>query len=189
MNDDVVTSGAEDRKAVWEEHERLAVLARDGDADAMDQLLELIDATGTVRVAVRKVVMNAEAVEDICQDVLILVAERLDRWTGRSRFTTWLHTVSRNKAIDHLRRTRPTVPLKGHLGNEQQRISSLIATRATVRAALEALPPKYRDPVVLRDIDQLDYDEIADRLQLHRDTVRTRVSRARAMVAARLRLG
>ncbi|MEE8600277.1 RNA polymerase sigma factor [Euzebya tangerina] len=165
----------------------LAVRARSGDTQALDRLLERIDADGLVRVPVRRIITDRTTVEDVCQDLLIIVAERIDRWDGRSRFTTWLYAVARNRAIDTIRRNRPTEQLPAELPREQQRVSSLIADRLRVDEALADLPDNYRQPVVLRDVDQHDYDEIAAMLDLHPATVRTRVSRGRAMVAARWR--
>jgi RNA polymerase sigma factor (sigma-70 family) len=168
-------------------HDELALRARDGDAVAMEALLRRIDEDGSIRVAVRRLVIDSQSVEDISQDVLIRVAERLGTWDGRSRFTTWLYAVARNKAIDHIRALRPTEHLPREetevMMSDQRRLSSLIATRETVRAALEQLPEMYRRPVVLRDIDQLDYDEIARTLDLTEAAVKSRVRRGRAMVA------
>ncbi len=63
--------------------------------------------------------------------------------------------------------------------------SSLIATRITVNKVVQQLPARYRDPVMLRDIGQHDYAEIAAMLDLPPATVRSLVSRGRAMIAAR----
>lgn len=166
-------------------HEALAERARDGDVAALQALLELIDSDGSIRIPIRRVVMDSAAVDDISQEVLIKVAERLHRWNGRSRFTTWLYSVARNTAIDHLRRAGPAaeeLPIEAI--SDQQRLSSLVATRRDVQSLLEDLPDAYRQPVWLRDVEQLDYDEIANILQLRPATVRTRVCRGRAMIAA-----
>jgi RNA polymerase sigma factor (sigma-70 family) len=178
--------GTMSRTAGWpgDAYDALAAAARDGDTVALAELLERIDSDGVVRVPIRRVLMNPQTVEDVSQDVLIQVAERIGMWDGRSRFTTWLYTVARNKAIDHLRRIRPTSELPTEMVSDQRRVSSMIATRHAVQHALAALPDSYRTPVVLRDVEQLSYDDIARILQLHPATVRTRVSRGRALVAA-----
>lgn len=166
-------------------HDQLARAARDGDTAALERLLELIDSDGSIRVPVRRVILNPATVEDVCQDVLILVAERLAQWDGRSRFTTWLYSVAHNRAIDQLRRTKPADALPQEVISDQRRISSMIATRMTVIGILQDLPVRYRDPVILRDIDQRAYDDIAAMLDLPPATVRTRVRRGRALIAAR----
>lgn len=103
---------------------------------------------------------------------------------GRSSFTTWVQKVARNKAVDHLRK-RTTDQLPETIMSDARRVSSLIADRVVVNDAIAQLPPRYRDPVLLRDVEQYDYDEIARILDLPPATVHTRVARGRAMVAAR----
>lgn len=166
--------------------DELALRAQQGDRAALHELLERIDADGLARIAVRRVLVDAGAVEDVSQDVLIVVAEKLANWDPRRRFTTWLYSVARNKAIDHLRLTRTGHPMIDELTSDQRRISSLITTRETVRAAIAELPAAHRQAVELRDIEELDYDEISRMLDLPASTVRTRVSRGRAMLAAAL---
>lgn len=166
------------------EFDGLARRAAAGDMAAFDELLALIDADGAIRIPVRQLLTDAQSVQDVCQDVLIIVAERIGTWDGHSSFRAWLQTVARNKATDHLRASRPTAVLPD-LASDQQRISSLIATRVEVNKALAQLPDHYRDAVVLRDIDQREYDDIAMLLEVPAATVRSRVRRGRAMVAAR----
>lgn len=98
------------------------------------------------------------------------------------------------KAIAFLRRKRDTVALPsdgadggggGGLG-DAQRISSLIATRTSIGDILRSLPAEYREPVVLRDVEHLPYDQIAQRLDLNLNTAKSRVARGRALVAGRL---
>jgi RNA polymerase sigma-70 factor (ECF subfamily) len=137
-------------------------------------LLEGLDADGSIRIAVRKVLADPETVMDVCQDVLIVVAEQIGSWEGRSSFTTWVQKVAYNKAVDHLRK-RTTDPLPETIMSDSRRISSLIATRVVVNDAIAQLPERYRDPVLLRDVEQYDYDEIARILDLLPATVRTRV--------------
>ncbi|WP_341251442.1 RNA polymerase sigma factor [Euzebya pacifica] len=168
------------------ELERVAVAAAAGDRAALDRTLELIDRLGLVRTAVRRVVVNAQMVEDVCQDVVVAVAERVGSWDGRSRFSTWLYTVARNRAIDAVRRQRPTDEIPARLAADQRRVSSMIAERRDVQAMLEDLPDRYRRPVIMRDVEQLAYDEIAALLDLKPATVRTRVSRGRVMIGRRL---
>lgn len=109
-----------------EGRDALAARAKAGDLSAMDALLESLDADGSIRIAVRKLLINAETVEDVCQDVLIMVAEQIGSWERRSSFTTWVQKVTRNKAVDHLRK-RATDPIPETIMSESRRISSMIA--------------------------------------------------------------
>ena len=120
-----------------------------------------------------------------------LVAEGIGGFRSTARFTTWLHQVSRHKAIDHLRRRRH-VPASDHdleAMGDAQRISSLIASRSTLADVIRTLPPAYRDAVVLRDVEHHSYEEVAERLGLNLNTARTHIARGRALVAARLTVG
>jgi len=184
---------ARDREALRaaEAHERsdlldeLAGEARGGDLDALDLLLWASDELGLARRAVRKVIVVEDDVDDVVQDVLIAVAEGISGFRGEARFSTWLHGIARFKAIAHLRRQRGEEPLPDDGGvGDAERISSMLATRATVRDLLARLPDTYRDVVVLRDLEQLPYAAVAERLGLNEHTVRTRTARGRALAAA-----
>ena len=116
--------------------------------------------------------------------MLLAVARSIGGFQGSARFTTWLHTVARNTAIGYLRRLRSTDQLgPDEPASESVRLSSIIAGRAAVQAALDKLPPTYREPVVLRDVQQLAYQEVADRLGLNLNTVKSRIARGRALLA------
>ncbi|MFE5310072.1 RNA polymerase sigma factor [Isoptericola sp. NPDC056605] len=157
-----------------------------GSAPATELLVELLDASGVVRRFVRGALLDEAAVDDVSQDVLVSVATSVRSFAGGSRVTTWVHGIVRHRVVDHLRRQRATAPLPDDDVGPSERMSSLIATRATVRDALAALPELYREPVTLRDIEGLPYAEVADRLGRSVGTVKSQVSRGRALVAAAL---
>lgn len=164
-----------------------AVAAGTGDLGALDDLLWAVDELGLARRTVRRLVLDEDDADEVEQDVLVAVAEGVGDFRGESRFTTWLHTVSRRKAVDALRRRRaPSSPLTDDLG-DARRISSMIATRTALDAAIASLPDAYRDAVVLRDVEGHEYAVVADRLGLNLNTTRTRIARGRALVAANLR--
>jgi len=155
-----------------------------GSAPATELLVELLDASGVVRRFVRGALLDEAAVDDVCQDVLVSVATSVRSFAGGSRVTTWVHGIVRHRVVDHLRRQRATAPLPDDDVGPAERMSSLIATRATVRDALAALPDLYREPVTLRDIEGLPYADVAERLGRSVGTVKSQVSRGRALVAA-----
>lgn len=164
----------------------LAARAAAGSSLATELLVEQLDESGVVRRFVRGALLDESAVDDVCQDVLISVATSIRSFAGGSKVTTWVHRIARNRVVDHLRRQRATTPLPEDDVAPGERMSSLIATRASVRDALDALPALYRDPVTLRDIEGLPYAEVADRLGRSLGTVKSQVSRGRALVAALL---
>lgn len=164
----------------------LGARAAAGSPLATELLVELLDESGVVRRFVRGALLDESAVDDVCQDTLISVATSIHSFTGASKVTTWVHRIVRNRVVDHLRRQRATTVLPDDDVAPGARMSSLIATRATVRDALDALPALYREPVTLRDIEGLPYSAVADRLGRSVGTVKSQVSRGRALVAALL---
>lgn len=163
--------------------EELARESAAGDLAALDALLRVLDERGLARAAVRRTILRDSDVDDVVQDVMVAVAEGIGGFRGESRFSTWMATVARHKAIAHLRRQRDEVELADDIG-DAQRVSSVLATRAAVRDLLERLPEIYREVVVLCDVDQMRYPDIAERLGLNENTVRTRATRGRALAAS-----
>lgn len=153
---------------------------------ALELLVETLDASGVVHRFAGAVLLDRTAVDDVAQDSLISVVQSIGAYRGGSRFTSWVHTIVRRRATDHLRRQRDAAPLVEEEA-PSVRMSSLIATRATVRHALDGLPELYRVPVVLRDLEGLSYAELAHQLDRSVGTVKSQVSRGRAMVAGALR--
>ncbi len=161
-------------------------------ATCLDVLLRIVDDHGLDRPAIRRVLVDDDQADDAHQDVMIAIAQGIERFRGDSAFTTWLHSVARFVAIDHLRRRKETQ----QLGDDDQltttaaaRLSSLIASRSDLAAAVNALPDVYRQAVILRDVEQQTYADIAAALGIELNTVKSRISRGRALVAAALAEG
>lgn len=164
----------------------MAARAASGALDALDLLLWAVDDLGLALPAIRRIVINEADVDDVAQDVLIAVAEKVSTFRGESRFTTWLSRVARNKAIAHLRCKREETDLAGMELSDTARISSQLASRATLHGVIAGLPDHYQRAVVLRDVEQLSYEQVAQRLELNLNTVKSHVARGRALVAASL---
>lgn len=156
-------------------------------SQAVELLIEALDAGRTVHRFVGAALLDQAAVDDVAQEALISVMESISSYNGRSQFTTWVHTIVRRRVVDHLRRQRESSPLPDEDLTPGARMSSMIATRATVREVLQKLPELYRVPVVLRDVEGRPYAEIAERLDRPEGTVKAQINRGRAMVAAQLR--
>jgi RNA polymerase sigma-70 factor (ECF subfamily) len=140
--------------------------------------------------------------EDLTQDVFVKLPTALKSYRFQSPFHHWLFRLTRNLAIDGLRREKvrrtsslDAVPDSGtalkdrvrDLGPDagDQTVSS--ETAGTVRAAVQALPPSFREVVILREWDDLSYEEIAVQLDLSVGTVKSRLFRARGLLEAKLK--
>lgn len=164
----------------------LAVEAARGDDLALELLVEEVDRHGLARAVVARVLVDESAIDDTSQDVLIDLTRSIGDFRGDSRFTTWLFTIGRRRAVDHLRRLRATTPLDAEDVTPTERISSMIATQASIDLLLSRLPADYEAAVRLRDVDHLPYAEVATRLDANLNTVKARVARGRALLAAHL---
>nr|WP_280836233.1 RNA polymerase sigma factor [Micromonospora sp. A200] len=128
--------------------------------------------------------------EEACQDALLQVALHITRFEGRSKFSTWLHVVVANCARQTYRslkrraaeRTAAALPVDV----PDPRTTSVIAgSRLDLLDALERLEaqrPNLVAALVLRDLCQLDYDEIAEQLAIPVGTAKSQVHRARQHV-------
>lgn len=178
-----------------EPDDRLALKAAGGDRLALDVLLRRHQLL-VYRVCRRLCPAEADAA-DATQEALVTVARRIDRFDGRSAFTTWLYRVTTNACLDELRRRRrQPVPTDAELDERggspdplQPDPGEVTANRLALDAALASLPPEFRVAVVLRDVAGLDYAEIGDVLGIPPGTVRSRIARGRAHLARQLALG
>ena len=171
--------------------EALAAAANAGDRGALDALLAR--HVDRVHAICRRVTGHPEDALDATQEALIAVTRGLHRYDGRALFTTWLYRVATNAALDELRR-RKRRPEPAELSDDRTvagaaggGVESVVAARLDVDAALAGLSPEFRAAVVLRDLCDLDYAEIAEVLDVPIGTVRSRIARGRAAIADRLR--
>lgn len=167
--------------------EELATRAAAGDRDALEELLAQIQPR--VRRICGRMLIYPEDAEEATQDALLLVATKIGGFAGRSKFTTWLHAVASNSARSTYRTLkrraaeRPTDELPAA---PDPRTTSVIAgSRLDLLDALEILGadrPELVEPLVLRDVQQLDYNEIARLLDVPLGTVKSRIHTARHAV-------
>lgn len=175
----------EDRSAL----DRLALSAAAGSPYSLELLLSIIVDHELAGPSIGRITSGRSVTEDISQEVLVAVARSIHRYRGEAKFTTWLYSVARNVSVSHLRRTRPMGELRPDDqfdDGARRRLSSLVTERDVVREAIGSLPAKFGRTVLLRDIEGLSYAEIAEREGLEINTVRSRLSRGRAMLALRL---
>ena len=166
---------------------QLALSAAAGSPYSLELLLAFMTDFRLAAPAISRHVQGPALVEEVEQEVLIAVARSVHRYRGDAKFTTWLYSLARNTAVTELRRLKAASAIDDELGDwTQRRVSSLVAERDMVREAVYSLPPIFRDTVLLRDVERLSYSEIAERQNLAINTVRSRLSRGRALLAAKL---
>jgi RNA polymerase sigma-70 factor (ECF subfamily) len=167
----------------------LAERASGGDRRALEVLLDR--HADRVHAVCRRIVAHPEDALDATQEAMIAIARGIRRFDGRAAFTTWCYRVATNAALDELRRKRRRpLPSDPATGPEPVAIGpsteERVGARLDVDAALRELPEDFRVAVVLRDLCDLDYAEIADVLDVPPGTVRSRISRGRALLVERL---
>ena len=157
--------------------------AQAGDRQALETLLR--DHYDRVYSVCHRLVGNDADAADAAQEAMISVVRGLPRFDSRSSFSTWAYRIAYNSSLDLLRR-RARRPLSGLEDAGERRVTAAgadsVDEKLDVGSALMKVPVEFRAPVVLRDLCGLDYAEIADLLRLPAGTVRSRISRGRAML-------
>ncbi|HET8786628.1 MAG TPA: sigma-70 family RNA polymerase sigma factor [Candidatus Limnocylindrales bacterium] len=137
---------------------------------------------------------EADAAADVAQDTFLTVLRKLESFRGDAAFTTWLHRVAVNACYDELRRKRrrPILHVVSDDGPEHDPGPSIadhadeVVGTSDAAAALASIPEEFRVAVVLADVQDLPYDQIAEILEVPVGTVKSRVHRGRVALAAAL---
>jgi RNA polymerase sigma-70 factor (ECF subfamily) len=170
-------------------------LAQGGNLEAFEELVrrhsQLIYRT------LAAILGNPADAQDAMQDTLLSAFKHLGGFQGRSKFSTWLVSIARNSALQRLRRGKPMESLdEGECGDDgnfrprqvrawqddPEECHSKSEMRQLVERGILALPARYRVVVMLRDIQQLSTDEVAQQLGLSVPAVKTRLLRGRLML-------
>jgi RNA polymerase sigma-70 factor (ECF subfamily) len=176
--------------------EDLVAAAQGGDRSALDQLLRR--HYDRIHAVCRRLAGSTRDADDAAQEALIRIVRALDRFDGRSSFATWTYRIATNAALDELRKRarRPQLHVVGD--NDERhgapeppdplahRTVEGAAERLAIEAALADLPEDFRVPVVMRDVGDLDYAEIAEALGVPIGTVKSRIARGRRLLLERL---
>ena len=177
------------------DYTELVTAAQGGDRGALDQLLRR--HYDRVHAVCRRITGHEADAADAAQEAMIAIVRNLDRFDGRSSFGTWTYRIATNASLDELRRRkRRATPVSGDDDGEHhrrdtadpdsgQRIDA-VGDHMALDVALRQLSDDYRLPVVLRDVANLDYAEIATVLDIPVGTVKSRIARGRAALAEAL---
>jgi RNA polymerase sigma-70 factor (ECF subfamily) len=141
--------------------------------------------------------------QDLTQEVFIKMYRTLNSYdVERGAFMTWVTTITRNLLVDHFRRSKQdrvtdsldsapsehedAMPLSEQIPDKSAPADSRVhnrETRETIHRALQKLSPDLREAVILRDLQDMDYREIATVLKVPEGTVKSRINRGRAELA------
>ncbi|MFN3323694.1 MAG: RNA polymerase sigma factor [Bryobacteraceae bacterium] len=169
-----------------------------GDEAAWEDLVKL--HTRRVYVLCYRFTGSDSEAQDLTQEVFLRVFRTLGSYRPADGiFAVWLTRVTRNLLIDHYRKTRhdrATDSIESQLHVIEERSSAFARTDAllagreasdALQAALRKLSPELRETVILRDIEELEYREIAQALNVPEGTVKSRLNRGRAELAKALK--
>jgi RNA polymerase sigma-70 factor (ECF subfamily) len=145
-----------------------------------------------------KFVGKHDEAEDLTQDIFLKIFKALNTFDRRANFQTWIISISRNLCIDHyrsVRKERQLIAREVDTGDLQPasadrgpyQAAEHRDLRGMLRQALQALPVTLRTAVVLRDLQELSYQEIADHLGLPEGTVKSRINRGRIELAHQIK--
>jgi RNA polymerase sigma-70 factor (ECF subfamily) len=183
--------------AASQEEYALIARSRSGDQDAFAMLVRLHQRQ-VYNLALR-MLRDGEEASEATQEVFLAAWQGLRSFRGEARFATWLYRIAYNhclKLVEHQRRDAAArAELVAESAREHGPAQSFSAhhaldaehtMRETVRDEIANLPPKYRVVLVLRHLQDLSYEEMADVMRVPIGTVKTQLFRARALLKERL---
>ncbi len=177
MNEKVQSSS---KNFVDEDYQLIRNL-QNGDKSAFTKLV--MKHKDKVRNLIYLTLGDVDYIDDISQDVFISAFNKLDEFRFESKFTTWLYRVTVNKCRDYLRKKKVRgifTPLQEEIHNPPIRMRpESMDVPAIVHKAIDRLPEKLKEPLILRDIEGLSYKEIAEKLNTEVGTIKSRIFRAR----------
>ena len=179
--------------------DKLVDMLREGNTEAYVELIKRYQDKAH-NLAMR-ITRNEQDTEEILQDVFVTVYTKIDKFQGKSAFSSWLYRITVNTSFMKLRRRKkhaavglddvnPTAA--SSWGNNRSDMSDLnyISTRHELKSelqeAISELPPEYKAIFILRDVDGLSNQEVGEVLDLSVPAVKSRLHRGRNMLRKRL---
>lgn len=171
--------------------EELVAAAQGGDRAALDALLRR--HYDRVHAVCRRIAGSTRDADDAAQEAMIRIVRSLDGFDGRSAFGTWAYRIATNTALDELRKRARRPQLHSVADDDLHRAPDpadehahrqveSVVDRLAIDSALAALPAEFKAAVVMRDVGDLDYAEIAAALGVPIGTVKSRIARGRRML-------
>lgn len=154
--------------------------ARSGDPAALAQLLKI--AQPDIRRYARRNCRNASDIDDAIQETLILLHRKIGSLRAIESFSYWLFRVVDRVCLRLARRLLGIQTAVDELEEQVFPVASDASVRMDLASAIESLPEHYREVIIMRDVNELTVDEIAQQLTLTRQAVKARLHRARQLV-------
>ncbi|USG67296.1 RNA polymerase sigma factor [Brevibacillus ruminantium] len=159
-----------------------------GDTEGYRELIQRYQHM--IYVFIYKMINNRTDAEDLTQEVFVKAYEKLSTFRGDSQFSSWLHTLARNKTIDFIRRRKfhdsddQLAYVPSQVRNESPQESLMTKeTRREIEEAFGMLSESYREVIVLRCTHEYPFEKIAAMLGIAESTARVRYLRARQELA------
>ena len=164
--------------------------ARRGDETAFESLVRLYEKR--VMALAMRMCRDPDDAAEAAQEAFLAAWQGLPAFRGEAGFSTWLYRLTSNACVDLLRREGRRRAVTGPSFNDEearvevpdtapspQETAERRELQAQIREGLQAITPEHRQVLLLREMQQLSYDEIAERLSLDVGTVKSRISRGR----------
>ncbi|MBQ2897021.1 MAG: sigma-70 family RNA polymerase sigma factor [Clostridia bacterium] len=167
--------------------------AKQGDMAAFEQLV--LKYQSVIYNTALKICSNPDDAYDISQEALLKIYNNIQYFEGKSKFSTWIYRIVTNTALDYIKKYRKSnvFSLNAQMDDEgdsyienirddsptPEEVIDSEETKKLVHQALDKLSPDHKAILVLRDINGLSYEEIAEVLMLSTGTVKSRINRAR----------
>jgi len=190
-------SGASDSSI---EDKKLVADAKKGDQKAYSKLVEKYERA--LYYHVRKMVRSNQVIEDLVQESFSKAFNSLDSYDDNYAFSTWLYRITTNHTIDYLRKKKlQTVSMNKPIRTKEGDMERSLPDKETqtdrkvirderkniITNAIENLPEKYRTVIKLRHMEELSYQEIAEKRDMPLGTVKAHIFRARELLYAALK--
>jgi len=173
-----------------ETDEAIAIRVQQGQQEAFGELIRRYSAKLS-RYA-RKFLFDTEDAQDVIQDVFIKAYENIQSFDASRRFSPWIYRIAHNEFVNALKKRQASRTvfafdidtLVPHLASTDTADSAALErdVRAAIENHLETIAPKYKEPLILYYLEDMDYKEISDILQIPVSTVGVRLARARRML-------
>ena len=164
--------------------------AREGDRDAFTQLIHLYEKR--IFALTTRMCKNPADAEEAAQEAFLAAWQGLKFFRGDASFSTWLYRLASNACVDLMRKeSRHKAAAGPSLNDEEtylevaddsatpQELAERSELREQIEEGLQSLSPEHREVLILRELHQLSYEEIAQTLNLDSGTVKSRISRGR----------